>query len=71
MDGLTEWPTGGCREQTLDSMYTLQSQTHMATIHQLHDVLKANIELLQQVTPLSVSPPSLCRPPLCVASLCL
>ncbi|XP_070210879.1 GRAM domain-containing protein 2B-like isoform X2 [Littorina saxatilis] len=37
------------REQTLGSIYTLQSQTHMATIHQLHDVLKANIQILQQV----------------------
>ena len=47
---LIDWLTDHCREQTLDSMYTLQSQTHMATIHQLHDVLKANIQLLQQVS---------------------
>lgn len=38
------------REQVMGSMYTLQSESHMATIHQLHDVLKANIQVLEQVT---------------------
>ncbi|XP_025077137.1 GRAM domain-containing protein 2B-like isoform X1 [Pomacea canaliculata] len=37
------------REQVMGSMYTLQSESHMATIHQLHDVLKANIQVLEQV----------------------
>ncbi|KAL8580282.1 hypothetical protein ACOMHN_061523 [Nucella lapillus] len=37
------------RDQTMSSLYSLQSQTHLATIHQLHDVLKANIQLLEQV----------------------
>lgn len=37
------------REETMGSIYLLQSQTHMATVHQLHEVLKANIELLEQV----------------------
>lgn len=38
------------RERVMGDMYTLQSETHMATIHQLHNILKANIHVLEQVT---------------------